>query len=113
MVVTAPDAIHHRSMLYHDLGMQKQETIILQTNGQATSRQVYQNATNISILVQNPAFNTTAIGYLKVVVHYVFSGQRSPAVGQAVSQLQIPQENPQSIRLDEKHVSETLTREQL
>lgn len=35
MVVTAPDAIHHRAMLYHDLGMQKQEKIILQTNGQA------------------------------------------------------------------------------
>jgi len=33
MKVSPPEAVHHRSMLYHDLGMQKQDTIILATNG--------------------------------------------------------------------------------
>jgi len=115
MVVTGPDKVHQRTMRYHDLGMQKQETIILRTNGQASSRQVYQDPTNISILVQNPAFDTSAIGYLEVTVHYVFSGQRSPSVGQQSisldTQFHAPQEKSINLDATSAEISSTLTRE--
>lgn len=61
-------------MAYHELGMQKQDKLILPTNNQASSRAVYSDPANISMLVQHPAFKAEALGYLEFTIHYVFSG---------------------------------------
>jgi hypothetical protein len=54
--------------------MQKQDTVILATNGIATSRAIYQEPATIAMLVQCPAFNTESIGTIVYTIHYVFSG---------------------------------------
>lgn len=42
--VTAPYATHKRAFTYHQLGIQKQDRLILQTGGSASSREQYSNS---------------------------------------------------------------------
>lgn len=81
MHVSAAYATHSRSLPYHALGIQKQETVILATNGAAASRAVYTEPTNIQCLMQSPALTTKPIGMLVFTIRYVFSGQHNPNVG--------------------------------
>jgi len=60
---------------YTDLGLSKQ-TLIQPTNGTAAARSLYDDATNIAMLVESPNKVTGAneIGVCIVTMHYVFSG---------------------------------------
>lgn len=74
---------------YTDLGLSKQDTLIVKTNGAASSRALYQDATQIGILARSPdATNGSRIGLVVFTIHYEFSGQRAPNVSI------VPQPNP-------------------
>lgn len=51
MKVTSPEAVHTRKMAYHQLGMQKQDKVVLATNASNTARETYSEPANLSILV--------------------------------------------------------------
>jgi hypothetical protein len=51
MKVTQPEAVHTRKMAYHQLGMQKQDKVVLATNASNTARETYSEPANLSILV--------------------------------------------------------------
>jgi len=79
MTVAKPYAELHRRLTYHDLGLQKQDTLILKTNGTSASREQYTNAAQAVLLARSPNFTAGAtFGVMVYTVHYVFSGQRSP-----------------------------------
>ena len=72
---------HKRSMSYSALGIEKQGTLILETNGASNSRALYQNAARIVIYNEVPNLTGGApIGYAVFSVRYCFSGIKSPNV---------------------------------
>lgn len=66
---------------YTDLGLSKQESLIVKTNGGSASRELYQDAAQIGILGRAPdSTNGSRIGLVVYTIHYEFSGQRAPNV---------------------------------
>lgn len=77
MTVAKPYAELTRHMSYHDLGLQKQDTLILRTNGSSASRTLYTDAAQAVILNRSPNFTAGATFAVMIyTVNYVFSGQR-------------------------------------
>lgn len=79
--VTPAYATHTRSMGYSALGLEKQDKLILETNGSANSRALYSNAARIVIYNEVPNLTGGApVGYAVFRVRYCFSGIKSPNV---------------------------------
>lgn len=73
---TKPYAEHHREMRdFTSLGIQKQDKLILQTNGSALGRALYSRPTSIAMLGRVPTLgNSGVIGLLVYTITYEFSG---------------------------------------
>jgi len=78
--VTAPYVVHKREFHYHQLGLQKQNHLILATNGAANSRELYTTSAQIVALGQSPDFSAVPFASVVYTIHYVFSGQRNPSL---------------------------------
>jgi len=66
---------------YTDLGLSKQQSLIVKTNGSAASREQYADSAQIGLLARAPdQTNGSIIGLCVYTVHYEFSGQRAPNV---------------------------------
>jgi hypothetical protein len=67
---------------YTDLGISKQESLIIKTNGSAASRDLYADPATIGILARAPtqAASGAPLGLVVFTVCYEFSGQRAPNV---------------------------------
>lgn len=80
MTVAKPYDCLNRTMHYHDLGIQNQDSVILKTNGSSASRETYTNAAQAVVLARSPNFAVGAtFAQMIYTVEYVFSGQRSPS----------------------------------
>jgi hypothetical protein len=73
---------HRRSMnSYTDLGLSKQNSLILPTNGTSASRSLYSDPATIGLLARAPTQASGApIGLIVWTIDYEFSGQRAPNV---------------------------------
>ena len=72
-----PYEIHHRSMNnYTDLGLSKQDTLILPTNGSTGSRALYTDPATIGLLARSPDVSASGspIGLVVFRIEYEFSG---------------------------------------
>lgn len=74
-----PYNVHIRSMNnYTDLGLSKQESLILKTNGAAAARDVYSQPATVVLLGRSGSYLSTTgnnnIGLLVYTIHYEFSG---------------------------------------
>jgi len=79
--VTPAYATHTRSMNYSALGLEKQDKLILETSGAASSRALYTNPARIVIYNEVPNLTGGApIGYAVFRIRYCFSGIKSPNV---------------------------------
>lgn len=65
---------------YTNLGLSKQNEIILKTNGSAASRQKYVKPATLALYGTAYAFSTAFIGEIVYQVEYVFSGMKRPDV---------------------------------
>jgi hypothetical protein len=72
--------VHKREFHYHQLGLQKQNHLILATNGAANSRELYTTSAQIVALGQSPDFSAVPFASVVYTIHYVFSGQRNPSL---------------------------------
>lgn len=78
-------ATHKRSMNYSALGIEKQDKLILETNGASNSRALYDNAARIVVYNEVPNLTGGApVGYAVFKVRYCFSGIKSPNVSGAI-----------------------------
>jgi hypothetical protein len=86
--ILKPYEVHSRSMSdYTNLGVQKQDTLILATNGNDTSRAVYSNPATLCFATYAPTFAGSAnilMGEFVYKIEYEFSGMKAP--GLAVQQ---------------------------
>lgn len=78
--LTAPYHENARSINYMNLALQKQDKLILRTNGSHSARELYDQPTAIAFLGQCPAFSTDAIGVLEYHYSITFSGQVGPGL---------------------------------
>ena len=78
-------------MNYTDLGLSKQDTLILPTNGSSASRSLYNTPATIGLLARAPtgAASGAPLGLVVWTVEYEFSGQRAPNVSISQPQAQI------------------------
>jgi hypothetical protein len=83
-----PYKVLKRSLPYHSLGIQKQDKLILPTNGANGSRGVYSDPACIIMHGENPCFKAEPFGSVIFTIHYVFSGQRNPSTNSQVLQPQ-------------------------
>lgn len=84
-------------MGYSALGIEKQATLILETNGASNSRALYQNSARIVIYNKVPNLTGGApIGDFVFKVKYCFSGIKSPNVTEQRAKMMsmIPQSMP-------------------
>jgi hypothetical protein len=64
---------------YTDLGLSKQSTLILKTNGSNAARELYTDAATLNVLAraasdETPTGNGDNIGMFVYTIHYEFSG---------------------------------------
>lgn len=78
--VTKPYDENHRHINYMNLALQKQEKVILRTNGSHSGRDLYDEATQIAFLAQCPAFIDDSIGMMIYDYSITFSGQVGPGL---------------------------------
>jgi hypothetical protein len=76
---------------YTDLGLSKQDTLILPTNGTSASRALYATPATMGFLARAPnqASSGAPIGLMVWTIEYEFSGQRAPNVAQPQPQAMI------------------------
>jgi len=63
-----------RSIDYFNLALQKQDKLILRTNGNHANRDLYNGPAAIAFLSQCPAFTADAIGMVEFHYNITFSG---------------------------------------
>lgn len=94
---------HHRSMGYSALGIEKQDKLILETNGASNSRALYDNAARIVMYNKVPNLTGGApVGDFVFKIKYCFSGIKSPNVtglsyGNEVMLQSIPKQMPEPV----------------
>jgi len=98
-----PYVEHRRSMRsYTDLGISKQESLIIPTNGSSASRALYNSPATLGVLARAPTQgNGAPIGLVVWTVCYEFSGQRAPNVA-------VPRPIPSGIAVDENTTVDTI-----
>jgi len=87
--VTNAYDVHRRSMTnYTDLGLSKQASLIVPTNGTSAARTLYDEPASIALLARASTDESTAtgnganIGAFVYTIHYEFSGQKAPGLAQ-------------------------------
>lgn len=81
LMTTPAYATHKRGMSYSALGIEKQNKLILATNGANASRELYDQAARVVVYNEVPNLTGGApVGYAVFRVRYCFSGIKSPNV---------------------------------
>ena len=79
-----PYDVHARSMSdYTNLGVQKQDALILKTNGVSSARDQYDSPASMCLVTFTPLVNATIavnVGYFVYRVEYEFSGMKAPGL---------------------------------
>lgn len=79
--VEPPYKVHRRSLNdYTNLGISKQDKLILATNGNSASRELYTAPASIAFLTTSPSFLQQITGQLIWKIEYEFSGRKAPGV---------------------------------